>query len=120
MTVKKILVVDDSATDLTRLEQICAGAGYAVVTATGGVEAVAKANSEKPDAVLLDIIMSDMNGFQVCRALTSNEATQHIPVVLVSCKSQKIDRLWGEQQGATAYITKPYTSAQILAQLARL
>lgn len=117
MAVKKVLVVDDSATDLKNLEQICAGAGYAVITASSGIEAVAKANREKPDAVLLDVIMGDMNGFQVCRALTTNEATQHIPVVLVSSKAQKTDRIWGEQQGAKAYITKPFTPAQILSQL---
>src|SRR5688500_14685565 len=94
MTVRKVLVVDDSATDLTNLEQICSGAGYAVITATCGVDAVAKANDEKPDAVLLDVVMSDMNGFQVCRAITSNAATQHIPVVLVSSKGERTDRLW--------------------------
>lgn len=120
MTVKKILVVDDSATDLTHLEQICADAGYAVITATNGVEAVEKANNEKPDAVLLDVIMSDMNGFQVCRAITTNAATKDIPVVLVSSKSEKTDRIWGEQQGAKAYVVKPYTPEQILDELRRL
>jgi twitching motility two-component system response regulator PilH len=120
MTVKKILVVDDSATDLKNLEQICVGAGYTVIAASCGTEAVAKVNSELPDAVLLDVIMGDMNGFQVCRAITSNAATQHIPVVLVSGKGEKTDRIWGEQQGAKAYITKPYTPEQILSQLAQL
>jgi twitching motility two-component system response regulator PilH len=120
MTVKKVLVVDDSATDLKNLEQICSGAGYAVVTASSGSEAVEKVSSEQPDAVLLDVIMNDMNGFQVCRAITSNSATQHIPVVLVSSKGEKTDRIWGEQQGAKAYIIKPYTPEQILNQLALL
>ena len=81
------------------------------------VEAVAKASRENPDAVLLDVLMRDMNGFQVCRLLTSNESTQHIPIVLVSSKTQQTDRMWGEQQGAKAYITKPYTPDQILQQL---
>ncbi len=120
MTIKKILVVDDSLTDLKNLEQICTAAGYDVITAACGIEAVAKANNEKPDAVLLDVVMSDMNGFQVCRAITSNAATEHIPIVLVSSKSEKTDRIWGEQQGAKAYIAKPYTSKQILDQLARM
>jgi len=120
MTIKKVLVVDDSATDLKNLEQICSGAGYAVVTATSGIEAVAKAKSEMPDAVLLDVIMSDMNGFQVCRAITSDAATKDIPVVLVSSKGEKTDRIWGEQQGAKAYIVKPFTAEQILDQLQRL
>lgn len=120
MTIKKVLVVDDSATDLTHLEHICTSAGYTVITASCGTDAVAKANNEKPDAVLLDVVMDDMNGFQVCRALTSNTATQHIPVVLVSSKAQRTDRIWGEQQGAVGYITKPYTAAEILQQLERL
>jgi twitching motility two-component system response regulator PilH len=120
MTVKKVLVVDDSATDLRNLEQICSSAGYTVISASCGTEAVAKANNEMPDAVLLDVIMTDMNGFQVCRAITSNSATQHIPVVLVSSKGERTDRIWGEQQGARAYITKPFTSEQILQQLAQL
>ncbi|OGI69711.1 MAG: two-component system response regulator [Candidatus Muproteobacteria bacterium RBG_16_60_9] len=117
MVIKKVLVVDDSATDLKNLEQICTGGGYDVITATSGVEAVAKASRENPDAVLLDVLMRDMNGFQVCRLLTSNESTQHIPIVLVSSKTQQTDRMWGEQQGAKAYITKPYTPDQILQQL---
>lgn len=117
MGIKKVLVVDDSATDLKNLEQICIAGGYDVITASGGLEAVAKANSENPDAVLLDVMMNDMNGFQVCRLLTSNEATQHIPIILVSSKVQQTDRIWGEQQGARAYITKPFTRDQILNQL---
>lgn len=117
MTIKKVLVVDDSTTDLKNLEQICTGGGYDVITATGGIEAVAKANDENPDIVLLDVMMNDMNGFQVCRLLTTNESTQHIPIVLVSSKIEQTDRIWGEQQGAKAYITKPFTPEQILSQL---
>lgn len=117
MAIKRVLVVDDSTTDLKNLEQICSAGGYEVITASGGVEAVAKANSEKPDAVLLDVMMNDMNGFQVCRLLTSNDATQHIPIILVSSKMQQTDRIWGEQQGAKAYITKPFTPEQILSEL---
>ena len=117
MAIKRVLVVDDSATDLKNLEQICVSGGYEVITASSGVEAVAKANSEVPDAVLLDVLMSDMNGFQVCRLLTSNQSTQHIPIILVSSKAQATDRIWGEQQGAKAYIAKPFTREQILKEL---
>ncbi len=120
MAVKKVLVVDDSATELSNLEQICTKAGYAVITATSGQEAVDKAKSEMPDAVLLDVIMPGMNGFQACRTITSDPATGHVPVVLVSCKGEKTDRIWGEEQGARAYITKPYTPEQILKQLQAL
>ncbi len=120
MAITKVLLVDDSATDLKKLEQICAGAGYTVITATSGTEAVDKAKNEMPDAVLLDVIMPGMNGFQACRTITLDPTTQHVPVVLVSCKSQKTDHLWGEEQGAKAYINKPYTAEQILNQLQSL
>ncbi len=120
MPVRKVLLVDDSATDLENLVQICSGAGYGVITARSGTEALDKVKSETPDAVVLDVIMPGMNGFQACRAITSNPDTQHIPVVLVSSKGEKTDRIWGEEQGAKGYITKPFTVEQILDQLKEL
>jgi twitching motility two-component system response regulator PilH len=120
MAIRKVLIVDDSATELKRLEQIVSDAGYTVITASSGKEALERAEREQPDAVLLDIIMNDMNGFQVCRAISSGEATRNIPVVLVSSKREKIDQAWGEEQGARGYVTKPYTTEQILSQLRAL
>ncbi len=120
MAIHKVLVVDDSATDLKKLEQIVSDAGYTVITANSGKEALLRAERDRPDAVLLDIVMNDMNGFQVCRAINAGEATRSIPVVLVSCKRQKIDQAWGQEQGARGYITKPYTPEQILNQLRAL
>lgn len=120
MTIRKVLVVDDSDTDRKSLEQICSGAGYVVLTAKSGIEAVAKAKSERPDAILLDVIMPDMNGFQACRSLTSTAETKNIPVILVSSKGEKTDKVWGEEQGAKGYVTKPYTPDQILSQLRAL
>ena len=120
MTIRKVLVVDDSDTDRKSLEQICSGAGYQVVTARTGAEAVSMAKSEHPDAILLDVIMPDMNGFQACRSLTSGAETKGIPVILVSSKGEKTDKVWGEEQGAKGYVTKPYTADQILGQLRTL
>ncbi len=120
MAIRKVLIVDDSDTDLKNLTQIISGAGYQVVTAKTGKEAVAKAKSEHPDAILLDVIMPDMNGFQACRSLTSDAETKGIPVILVSSKGEKTDKVWGEEQGAKGYVTKPYTSDQILGQLRAL
>jgi twitching motility two-component system response regulator PilH len=120
MTIRKVLVVDDSATDLKKLEQILGDAGYAVITASSGKEALERVKSDRPDAVLLDIIMNDMNGFQVCRAINMDEQTRQIPVVLVSSKREKTDQVWGVEQGAVAYVTKPYTPEQILNQLRTL
>ncbi len=76
--------------------------------------------NDRPDAVLLDIIMNDLNGFQVCRAIASDAATKDIPVVLVSSKKEKTDQVWGVEQGARAYVTKPFTPEQILEQLRAL
>jgi len=120
MAIKKILVVDDSATDLKNLERIVSEAGYTVLTATSGKEAVAKSKSDRPDAVLLDIIMDDMNGFQACSTITSDADTKDIPVVLVSSKGEKTDKVWGAENGAKGYITKPFTAQQVIDQLRAL
>lgn len=120
MSVRKVLVVDDSATDLKKLEQIVAAGGYTVITASSGKEALERVKHDRPDAVLLDVIMNDMNGFQVCRALTADANTKNIPIVLVSSKKEKTDQVWGVEQGARAYVTKPFTSEQILDQLRAL
>ena len=120
MSIRRVLIVDDSATDLKKLEQIVAGAGYSVITAMSGKEALERVKADQPDAVLLDIIMADLNGFQVCRAITSDTAGKKTPVVIVSSKREKIDQVWGVEQGAVAYVTKPFTPEQILSQLRAL
>ncbi len=120
MPIRKVLVVDDTATDLKKLEQIISDAGYTVITAASGKDAVNKAKQEQPDAVFLDVIMPDMNGFQVCRAIKTDASTKAIPVVIVSSKSEKTDKVWGAEQGAQGYITKPYTPDQIVSQLRAL
>jgi twitching motility two-component system response regulator PilH len=117
MAIRKVLVVDDSATDLKNLEQFVSGGGYQVITAKSGKEAVAKTKSELPDAVLMDILMDDMNGFQACRTITSDPATKHIPVILVSSKGEKTDKIWGAEQGAKGYLVKPFTKEQILSEI---
>jgi len=120
MTIRKVLVVDDSDTDLKNLEQIVSAAGYVVITAKSGKDALAKVKSEQPDVVMLDVVMPDMNGFQVCRAITSDAANKNINVILVSSKGEKTDKIWGEEQGARSYITKPYTREQVVNELRAL
>ncbi len=120
MAISKILVVDDTNTDRLNLQSILNEAGYQVVTASSGREAVEKVRSERPDLVFLDIIMEDMDGFQTCRKLSNDDNTKHIPVVMVSSKDQKVDMLWARKQGARAYITKPYTAQQITDQIQKL
>lgn len=117
---KKVLAVDDSAADLANLKTILEEAGCVVVTATGGAEAVTKAKSEKPQIVFLDIVMPDVDGYEACRQLAADAATQSIPVVFVTSKGQKADKVWGEMQGAKGYVSKPYSADQIIDQLKSL
>ena len=120
MAIKKVLVVDDSDTDLKNLEQIVSSAGYSVITAKSGTEAIDMTKKERPDAVLLDVIMGDINGFQVCRRITQDDETKDIPVILVSGKGEKTDRVWGVEQGARAYVAKPFAPERILDELKAL
>jgi twitching motility two-component system response regulator PilH len=120
MIMKKVLVVDDSPTDLANIKSIVADTGCLVVTASNGKEAVEKARSERPDLIFLDIVMPDQDGFSTCRTLSSEASTKDIPVVFVSSKDQKVDRLWAQMQGAKGYIIKPYVANDIIDQIKAL
>lgn len=117
MSLKKALVVDDSATELANIKAILSDAGYLVVTASNGRESIDKARTEKPSIIFLDIVMPDMDGYEACRSLMQDPETKSIPVVFVSSKAQKADKIWGQMQGAKGYVAKPYTPAQIIEQL---
>jgi twitching motility two-component system response regulator PilH len=117
---KKVLVVDDSPADLANIKGILSDAGCIVVTASNGTEAVAKCKSEQPSIVFLDIVMPDMDGYEVCRQLSHDPATKAIPVVFTTSKGQKADKVWGELQGAKGHLTKPYTADQVTDQLKKL
>lgn len=116
----KILVVDDSPTQLTNLVKIVESQGHSVVTATNGMQGVEMARSEQPDLVLMDVVMPELNGFQATRKITKDPATQHIPVVLVTTKDQDTDRVWGERQGAAGYIVKPPSEAELIGKINEL
>lgn len=117
MTVKKVLVVEDSPTDLANIRGIVSDAGCVAVTATNGVEALALAKSERPDLIFMDIIMPDMDGYEACRKLSGDGDTKDIPVVFVTSKDQKADRIWAQMQGGRDLIAKPFTAEQIVDQL---
>ncbi|WML86435.1 response regulator [Thiothrix subterranea] len=120
MTIRKILIADDSKTERLNLTHILESAGYQVIAAQSGNEAKALAESQQPDLILLDIIMDDGDGYQTCRAIKRNLATQAIPVIMVSSKANPVDKQWAQKLGATNYIVKPYTDADVLAQIAQL
>ena len=114
---KKILVVDDTSAHLQKMKEIVSGAGYQVITASSGKEAVAKAKTEIPDMIFLDIVMDDLDGYGACREITRNEETKNIPVVFVSTKKQRADKLWAEKQGAKALLSKPIEETEIVKHL---
>ena len=120
MPAPKVLVVDDSWTDLTLIATPLRESGYDVVTAADGDEALEMVGSERPQCVLLDVVLPKQNGFQVCRKLKQNEASRHIPVILVSGKNTPLDKKWGLQQGADLYITKPFDKEELLTSVRTL
>lgn len=120
MSIEKILICDDSQTDLMNLKNALQSSNYQLIIANNGTEAVAKAKSEKPDVIFLDIVMPDMDGYAACRTLRDDPETKHIPVIFVSSKSQKADRVWAQMQGAKDLIAKPYEAKEILEKLAAL
>lgn len=120
MPIKKILIVDDSPTDRQFYLETLSKQGYQCVTAENGDEAILKANSEKPDLILMDVVMPGTNGFQATRAITRDEATKHIPVIVCTSKNQETDRIWGMRQGAKDYLVKPIDPKQLLAKITSL
>jgi len=103
----RILVIDDSPTETHQFVNVLAKHGHQVLTAASGSAGIDLANEELPDVILMDVVMPGINGFQATRQLTRDNQTRHIPVIIVSSKDQQTDRVWGERQGASGYLTKP-------------
>ncbi|AWB80763.1 MULTISPECIES: twitching motility response regulator PilH [Stenotrophomonas] len=116
----RILIVDDSPSQLLGIQRIVEKLGHQILTATDGAAGVETARAELPDLVLMDVVMPNLNGFQATRTLARDEATRHIPVILVTTKDQDTDRMWGMRQGAKAYITKPFSEDELSEVLERV
>lgn len=116
----RILIVDDSPTETHNLRSILEGAGHQVITADNGADGVAVAKQERPDAVLMDIVMPGLNGFQATRQLSKEPTTAHIPVIIVTTKDQETDKVWGQRQGAKGYLVKPVDAEELTAELNRV
>ena len=114
----RILIVDDALIDRQRLESILTAAGHRVLLAESGEQALVRARDDRPDVILMDVNMPDLDGFATTRRLKADAATRDIPVVFVTGKNQKADIAWGRMLGAKGYVAKPYTPEQILAQIA--
>ena len=117
---QKILVVDDSWTELTMIATPLRNSGFEVVTAVDGDEAVEKVFQEHPQCIVLDVVLPKQNGFQLCRKLKSSEASRHIPIILLTSKNTPLDKSWGLRQGADLYMTKPFNTDELVANVRRL
>ncbi len=114
---KKILICDDSTTELTKLASILEQAQCLVYQAKNGEEALQLAKQHHPDLIFLDIVMPEMDGYAACRTMTKDPETKDIPIIFVSSKGAKADRIWAQMQGAKELIQKPYQDTSILEQV---
>ena len=113
----KILVVDDEARNVKLMEAILAPRGYTVVQAYNGEEALQQVQWQRPDLILLDVMMPGMNGFEVCRRLKDNADTCLIPVVIMTALGRTADRIKGIEAGADDFLTKPVNRDELLARI---
>jgi twitching motility two-component system response regulator PilH len=120
MPIQKILIVDDSPTERYFLTDILVKNGFSVSTAENGEDAMLKIKADKPQLILMDVVMPGQNGFQVTRAISRDPETQDVPIIICTSKGQETDRIWGMRQGAKDYIVKPVDPQELLAKIAAL
>jgi len=112
-----ILIVDDSPTELHVLTTMLTKHGFSVISASNGEEGVERAKTDKPDLILMDVVMPGMNGFQASRQIANDPETSDIPIVIVSTKDQETDKMWGLRQGAKGYVTKPAQEKELISTI---
>jgi len=115
-----VLVVEDGLTDMEIISQYLQQAGYSVLCAKSSAEAQSKIGSTKPDVIVLDVILPDKSGYEICRELKDNAETSSIPVVFCSTKSSDVDKMWGNMLGADAYLAKPVDQEELMQTLKKL
>ena len=120
MAINKILIVDDSPTERLYLTDILVKNGYTVSTADSADGVIERIRAERPELVLMDVVMPGTNGFQVTRAIAKDPELAGMPVIICSSKNQETDRIWGMRQGAKDYLVKPVDPSQLLASIAAL
>jgi twitching motility two-component system response regulator PilH len=116
---KKVLICDDSLAEVRLMQSVLDKAGYWSVAINDPMQIERTIEIERPGLILLDVVMPQRNGFQVCRDLKGNSEFQRIPVIIVSSKDQESDKFWAQQQGADGYVVKPFTSEQLLSAVQR-
>lgn len=120
MPIQKVLIVDDSPTERFHLQEILLKNGFTVSICENGEEALERIKTDKPQLILMDVVMPGKNGFQITRAITRDAETQDIPIFICTSKNQETDRIWGLRQGARDYLVKPIDEAELLAKIATL
>lgn len=116
---KKVLICDDSVAEIKLMESVLQSAGYWPVAITDSTMIERTIDVERPSVILLDVVMPQRNGFQVCRDLKAQSEYSRIPVIVVSSKDGDSDKFWAQQQGADAYVVKPFTPQQLLTAVQR-
>ena len=117
MAIQKILLVDDSKTELYHLSELLGKNGFTVRTAENGDEAMRRLAEDKPDLILMDVVMPGANGFQLTRSITRDPRFADVPVIMCTSKNQETDKVWGMRQGARDYIVKPVLAEELLAKI---
>ncbi len=115
--VRRILIVDDEPNILLSLDFLMRKSGYTVLLARNGTEALEHIQQSKPDLILLDIMMPDVDGYEICQKTKSDSKTSHIKIIFLTAKSKESDIAKGLEMGADAYITKPFTNKILLEQV---
>ncbi|MBC7205512.1 MAG: response regulator [Methyloversatilis sp.] len=120
MAIKRIMVVDDSPTERHVLNDFLTRKGFEVIIAENGEQAIEKAKVEKPDLILMDVVMPGINGYQATRTITRDDSTRDIPVIMCTSKDLPTDRIWGMRQGALDYMVKPVNLEELLGRITQL
>lgn len=113
----RILLIEDSPTDTAVLTQLLQRNGHEVLASVSAEDGIEVCRRERPDLVLMDVVLPGMNGFQATRALSRDEATKSIPVLIVSTKGMETDKAWGMRQGAKDYVVKPPVEADLIGRI---
>lgn len=116
----RVLIVDDSPTDTLAIYGMLKKYGHHFVFADDGTSGIAAAKTKQPDVILMDVVMPDLNGFQATRKLSRDKDTAHIPVIMVTSKTQESDRAWGLRNGARAYVCKPAAEGELATLISQL
>jgi twitching motility two-component system response regulator PilH len=120
MAIQKVLIVDDSKTELMFMSDLLQKNGMSVRTAEGGEEAMRRLAEDRPDLILMDVVMPGQNGFQLTRAINRTPEFADIPIIMCTSKNLETDRVWGMRQGARDYITKPVNAAELFVKIKAL